>query len=112
MSAREFVARIREDVIESNLRSYGDMLAMSASSLRDPKWRAIAVAYQRMDEEQKAAIAMLVRQVVIDTISNVFGILDGSSLIEGFRERFVLQYGFRDEKLNGDLQELLLAAEE
>ena len=112
MRENEFIARVRDGVIEQNLRVYSELLRKPPASIRDPRWKVIAASYARMDDDQKAAVAVLIRQVIVDTLSNVFGILDGSSLLKGFRDSFVLSYGPDGERLNGDLQDLLLAAEE
>jgi hypothetical protein len=111
MNARDFVERIREEVIEQNSMHYISMLGMPASKVRDPRMRSIVVAFERMDAEQKEAVRALVRQVLLDTVSNLFGILDGSSLLKGFRKQFVLMYETSPEKMNGDLQEILLSIE-
>lgn len=111
MNTREFVERIREEVIEQNARHYASMLDMPANKVRDSRMRSIVAAFERMDAEQKKAVRTLVRQVLLDTVSNLFAILDGSSLLTGFRKQFVLTYEASQEKFNGDLQELLLSAE-
>jgi len=111
MNARKFVKRIREEVIEQNSKHYANMLNMPVSKVRDPRMRSIVAAFARMDSEQKEAVRLLLTQILLDTVSNLFGILDGSSLLEGFREQFVLTYGGSREKINGDLQEMLLGTE-
>jgi hypothetical protein len=62
-----------------------------------------------MDEEQRAALRAFGRQVMIDTVSNLFGILDGTSILEHHREEFLLTYGKASDKLSGDLQDYFLA---
>jgi len=49
---------------------------------------------------------------MVDTVSNLFGIIDGTSLLETYREEFSLTYGKDTTRLNGDLQDLFLEAEE
>jgi hypothetical protein len=63
-----------------------------------------------MDDEQRTALRAAVEQVMIDTISNIFGILDGSSILEKYREDFVLTYGESRSPLNGELQDYFLAS--
>ena len=50
------------------------------------------------------------RQVMVDTLSNVFAVLDGVSMLSGQEEDFVLSH--QGKRLNGDLQEIFLSQEE
>ena len=52
------------------------------------------------------------RQVTVDTVANLFAILDGVSSLEGPPEDFVLASKSDNKILNGDLQDLFLEAEE
>ena len=45
---------------------------------------------------------------MLDTTSNLLGVLDGSSPLDAFRDEFKLTYGGSAQPLNGDLQSLLL----
>ncbi len=51
------------------------------------------------------------RQVIVDTLSNVFGVLDGSTPLENYRDYFHLAYGDDPQDLNGDLQDIFLSDE-
>jgi len=48
------------------------------------------------------------RQVSIDTVSSIFGVLDGVTLLDQFREDFAVTYD-GGPPLNGDLQDIFLA---
>jgi hypothetical protein len=111
MTPAEFVMRIREEVVDHNIRHYDRLLETPSTTARDPEMCAIILAYEGLDVAQKKAVRALVRQVVIDAISNMFGILDGSSLLRGVRERFSLTYGATRDRLDGDLQEMFLSSE-
>jgi hypothetical protein len=112
MTPEDFVDCIREEVLRANLASYDGLLAKAPEKVRDPIWHRIVVAYAPMTDEQKQAMRTLVRQVLVDTISNLFGILDGSSILDRYRDEFSLTYGPAPDKLNGDLQSSFLAKEE
>ena len=111
MIVKLFIQQLRAEVLEQNLRLYDEILKVPLSTVTDPQWRRIRSAYDRLDPEQRDAVRVFVRQAVSGTLSNLLGILDGSSLLSGFREYFSLQYGFRKEKLNGSLQDEFLSGE-
>ena len=113
MTPEEFVSCIRNEVLDGNLRTYVDLLNNTpAEGAADEYWQELLQAYSSMNERQRSALRLMARQVMIDTISNLFGVLDGTSPLEDHRESFVLTYGAANEKLNGDLQDYFLAAEE
>jgi hypothetical protein len=71
----------------------------------------MAELYQSLDEEQRRQFMDGIRQVMVDTLSNIFGILDGSTLLEKHRDYFHLTYGSEPQELNGDLQDFFLSPE-
>ena len=103
-----FVKAILDDVLDSNVRFYRKTLE-KPDGATDPYWLAISEFYARSTPADRELLVRMMQQAVIDTISNLFGVLDGSSTLEGFGEDFVLRYGKRPGKLNGDLQDLFLA---
>lgn len=54
----------------------------------------------------------IIRHVAADTVSNLFGILDGACPLEGAREDLLLTSQSDNRPLNGGLQDLFLEAEE
>ena len=66
---------------------------------------------QLRDADQTILLSIF-RQTIVDTLSNVFAVLDGVACLPGYREDFVLRYGADPAPLNGGLQDLFLAAEE
>jgi len=112
MTPEEFVVSIRAEVLDQNLRAYDEILATPLPDVKDERWRQILGQFVAMTKGQQEAVRLLVRQSMVDTISSVLGILDGTSLLEHYRERFALTYGEEGEKLNGDLQDFFLAEEE
>mgnify|MGYP004545761317 CR=1 FL=1 len=46
-------------------------------------WKDVKQLYVTLDQKQKEIYYEIIRQVMIDTISSVFGILDGSSTLSG-----------------------------
>ncbi len=113
MTPQEFVSCIRREVLEESLKMYRQSLERSASTPtgRDTYWPEMTEFYQSLNEEQRPQFMDGIRQVLVDTLSNVFGILDGSTLLEKHRDYFHLTYGDEPQELNGELQDLFLSPE-
>jgi hypothetical protein len=109
VTPQEFSACLRREVIDQNVKVYDRLLTAPPADVRDDRWRAVAAAYTTMNKEQQTAVRTLVRRVMIDTVSTLLGILDGSSLLDRHREDFRLTYGKDRTTLNGDLQDYFLA---
>ena len=80
-------------------------------SQRVKGWPQIAQLYRSLTEEQRRQFMEGIRQVIVDTLSNMLGILDGSTLLEKHRDDFHLTYGDDPQEINGDLQDLFLSTE-
>jgi hypothetical protein len=109
MSPKEFVHAIHKDVVAANVSTYGALLASTPpDGATDPNWSKALAIYQSLDENARRAFLGFVRQIMLDTTSNLLGVLDGSSPLDAFRDEFKLTYGGSAQPLNGDLQSLLL----
>lgn len=113
MTPQEFVSCIRREVLEQNLALYRQHLERPVSTTTGPDthWPQMAKLYQSLTEEQRRLFLEGVRQVMVDTLSNALGILDGSTLLEKHRDYFHLTYGDDPQEINGELQDLFLSPE-
>lgn len=70
--------------------------------------------YQSLSPAQRPVILEIMRQVEIDTVSAIFGILDGSSTLDGKSADVELLHKTARSRtrLDGDLQDLFLATVE
>ncbi len=107
----KFVRKIYEEVIDDNLTYYKsayDNLEISEDLPAETKADILFV--QSLSNENKTIFHAHMKQVMIDTISNLFGIIDGSSYLEGFNDGdFELKYGAQIKStISGDLQDLFL----
>ncbi len=113
MDQREFINRIRGEVIEQNLASCRDLFANTdPANATDPYWRRALALHATLNEAQRAVLFDIVRQVMVDTTSNLLGVLDGVNWLEGQTEGFKLTTESGTEKLNEGLQDLLLGMEQ
>lgn len=108
-----FVKAIYRTIIEGNLASYKEMYeerldhAKLGKSEIDVYWKKQDEFYNKLNSEQKEVLMLMMKQTMIDTISHVFGIIDGSSgLVDAEVEPTLLLDSIDSE---GDLQDLFLA---
>ena len=109
----DFVARLQKAILEDNLAIYRELFdTTKVDNASDPYWIRALSMYAKLDGAGRAVLLEIIRQVMADTISNVFAILDGVSDLESQDGDFRLTIGDSNEQLNGELQDQFLALEE
>ena len=111
MNSAEFVSAIRERVINGDHQYYSESLESSLEPT-DPIWKQGIQLYKGMTKEQKEAFLNFLRLVQANTVSHIFGILDGSSYLEGKNDDFVLKTESSEAPINGYLQDLFWEMED
>ncbi|WP_431045600.1 hypothetical protein [Roseateles sp. L2-2] len=106
MTPEEFVDGLMISVVEENAISYRDLLEKNIKS-SDRYWNDSNALFWTLSADQRQVLLNMLRQTAIDTVSNVLGIIDGSSYLDGAGELIELRVGGRD--LGGDLQGMFLA---
>ncbi|MDP2810075.1 MAG: hypothetical protein Q8O34_07995 [Rhodocyclaceae bacterium] len=110
MTPQEFVIRLRGAVVEENTAIYRDLFSStSIEKASDPYWRRALGLFGALSPEQREVFLEVVRQVAVDTTSNVLGVIDGVNALGGGEE---FELDLDGKKLSGDLQSLFLAEEE
>jgi len=100
------------EVVSENVATYRELFNnTSMNDAADPYWRRALTFFASLSEDQRTAFFEVVRQVSVDTVSNVLGIFDGVNMIEGADAGFAVIYG-RDQRMDGDLQSLFLVEDE
>jgi hypothetical protein len=80
----EFVKNIYETVIEGGKNIYRDLYENTEVTERTiDYWKNALELYRSFDDKQKNVFMDIVKQTMIDTVSSVFGVLDGSSTLTG-----------------------------
>lgn len=111
ISDKEFIKRIREKVIATNLESYRDLFVETRpQNASDLYWKTAIQFFHQLDDAGREVLFSIIRQVMIDTTSNIFAIFDGVSDISGQDGTFEVRIG--NKNIAGSLQDLFLAAEE
>jgi hypothetical protein len=113
MKPVEFVERIRESVIDSNIQIYRNLFQdTSKDDVRDPYWSNALSLFNSLSIQQREILFSIIRQVEVDTVSNIFGVLDGtSSLYDNQKEEFILSVDSGETIISGDLQDIFLEIE-
>jgi hypothetical protein len=112
MTPQEFVVGLRSSVVEENSSIYRSLFGTTKlETTTDPYWNRALALFSELSDEQKAIFFEVLRQVAVDTTSNLLGVLDGVNDIQGANGVFELISG-DGQKLNGDLQALFLVEEE
>lgn len=80
----EFIKRIYNTIVIENIEIYKNQFETSIQSDNIGDYtRKCLEMYAMLSEEQKQLMLEILKNVIIDTTSNVFGILDGSSTLNG-----------------------------
>lgn len=111
MNDGDFVNCIRSNIIDANLQIYKDIFAKTESDVSNSYWKKVLRFYGSLENPEKEILFKIIRQVMVDTISNLFGILDGVCITQEipFGE---LTLELSGQRINGDLQDLFLEIEE
>lgn len=105
MTSEKFVRQLRKYVVDDEVRFYSETLIKSdRQEVTDRYWSDLTHLYDNLNAAQKSVLLQLVRQVSVDTVASLLGIIDGLSYFEEATGQFSLtMHG--DTELAGDLQE-------
>ena len=81
----EFVKKIYKTIVEEGVTTYRDLYDNTTINKNTVEyWKKALELYYTFDIAQKEIFFDVIKQTIIDTISSVFGVLDGSSsLLDG-----------------------------
>jgi hypothetical protein len=100
-----FTAQIKKSIIEENTDIYRDLFN-NTKSATDPYWIRALALYNALDENQRNVFIEVVRQTAIDSVSNVFAVVDGVTQLEG--QDGDIRFSCGDDELTGELQDRFL----
>jgi hypothetical protein len=111
MSDKEFIRGIRREIIASNLQTYRELFAGTRpEDAADQYWIDALQLFNELDDAGREVLFSIIRQVMVDTVSNLFSIFDGVTEFLAQDDTFEVRIG--DKNLAGSLQDQFLAAEE
>lgn len=80
----EVMKSIYKTIVEDGCNVYKDLYENTEVTNRTTDyWKSVLVLYHSLGDEQKTVFMEIIKQTIIDTISSIFGILDGSSSLSG-----------------------------
>ena len=79
----EFIKSLYDSIVEENIQLYQEEFSNTVDSneVLDEYWSKVLNFYEDLSEERKEILMSIIKQTIIDTISNVLGIIDGSSTL-------------------------------
>ena len=93
MDSEELANLLKKGIINENLEIYKGLFTdYSPSKIKDPYFIEAISFFNTLPDEHKKIFFSILRQVMIDTISNVLGVIDGSSSSEEHDGDFSLLY--------------------
>ncbi|TCI62667.1 MULTISPECIES: hypothetical protein [Exiguobacterium] len=78
-----FVKAVYETVVQEGLHMYKEMYEEELSSSDDDLYSQAIHMYQQMNAEQQRLMMHMIEVVMVDTVSHIFGLIDGSSGLNG-----------------------------
>jgi len=112
VTPKDLAAGLVREVVNGNVAAYRELFTDTPLSVAtDPYWQRALALYASLSKEQRTVFFEVVRQVGVDMVSNVLGVIDGVNTIEGADAGFALIFG-RDQRMDGDLQSLFLVENE
>jgi hypothetical protein len=104
----KFVKELKEVIVEDNLRLYAKFVhEKDPNQIKSEEWRKFMAAVGSHDAE--GAVSVVFRQVLVDALANVLGVLDGSSTLPSMRGEFRITYD--GELLDKSLADTFWASE-
>ena len=92
-------------VVEENVGIYRDLFE-NTEKATDPYWERALALYKSLDASQRDVFFEVVRQTAIDTVSNVFALIDGVMRLDGQDDDCHFSCGA--DQLSGELQDHFL----
>lgn len=103
----QFVKSLYKSIVKENLELYKSLFeTTTVSDSTIDYWRKALGLYNSLGAENKDVLFKIIEQTMIDTISNMLGIIDGSSTLTGCSVEPKLFLNSIDTE--GDLQDSFL----
>jgi hypothetical protein len=112
MTPKDIALGMMRGVVDENVVIYRELFEGTAvQAATDPYWQRALALFESLRDEQRNVFFEIVRQVSVDTTSNILGVLDGINPVQGIEAGIVVS-DTKGNRLNGDLQSLFLVEDE
>ena len=109
MRTEQFVISLKKEVIDDGNKAYKNILEnTSINDVTDNYWKKVILFYKSLGDSERKIVLQIINQVQIDTLSAIFGILDGSRVLENQLEDFVISLSESKEVIEPEMQEIFL----
>lgn len=103
----EFAEKIYKTLVVDGSKIYRELYETTQITEHTVEyWKSAINLYSAFDNSQKEIFINILKQTIVDTISGVFGILDGSSTLSGGNYEFNVKIDGVDTE--GELQDAFL----
>lgn len=103
----KFIRSVYKTVVEGGKNIYRDLYENTEITERTVKyWKNALKLYHALDDNQKNVFINIIEQTMVDTISSIFGVLDGSSTLDG--EEFEFEVKINGISTEDELQDTFL----
>lgn len=107
MTPESFTKNLYKTVAVENLEIYRNLFFnTSAEKASDPYWKQALTLFDSLSPEQREVFFNVIRQTIVDTTSNVLGVIDGVNSFD--RPKSVFELSCDGDRIDGDLQSLFL----
>ncbi len=103
---KEFIRSLINGVINENLVLYKEIIDTPIAEVTDEYWKNVISLYNSVDRSRQETIVDIFKQVMIDTVSTMLGIIDGSIAIDDYENELELR--INDQKTDDCLQDIFL----
>jgi len=100
-----FVKSLYDSIVKENLELYKNLYETTTIGPKTSEyWKQAITFYDSLPEENKATLMKIIEQTMIDTISNMLGVIDGSSTLKNcsLEPKLLLD----NNNTDGELQDL------
>lgn len=103
----EFIKCVYKNIVEDGKNIYRELYENTEITEKTTEyWCNLLNLYGAFNDKQKKVFMSMTEQIIIDTVSSVFGVLDGSSTLSG--GEFELEVKINGVCMEGELQDCFL----
>ncbi|QUW22601.1 transposase [Sporosarcina sp. Marseille-Q4063] len=104
-----FVKSLSELIVKENLESYKDLYETTVvDSKTDPYYKEALNLYNSISEEKRVVLMNIIEQTMVDTISSMLGIIDGSIPLDDDDDSIEPKLLLNSVDTEGELQDQFL----
>ena len=103
----KFIKIIYTSIVEGNMAIYKGLFDRENGENTIEYWKNARKLYRTFDEPKQEIFFSIIKQVIIDTTANLFGVIDGVSGLDG-HDDWVFQLEINGQGTNDELSDTFL----